>query len=78
MSPAGRVPTKVARRILPYFFLLYIVAYLDRANVAFAKLSMAPDLGFSEAVYGTGAGIFFLGYFLLEIPGALKIGRAHV
>ena len=75
MSTAGRVHVKVARRILPYFFLLFIVAYLDRANVAFAKLSMAPDLGFSEAVYGLGAGIFFLGYFLLEIPGALIVER---
>lgn len=75
MPLAGRVHAKIARRILPYFFLLYIVAYLDRANVAFAKLSMAPDLGFSEAVYGAGAGIFFLGYFLLEIPGALIVER---
>src|SRR6201984_1562165 len=75
MPLAGRVHAKIARRILPYFFLLYIVAYLDRGNVAFAKLPMAPDLGFSEAVYGAGAGIFFLGYFLLEIPGALIVER---
>jgi MFS transporter, ACS family, tartrate transporter len=64
---------KIAWRILPFVFLLYIIAYLDRANVAFAKLSMSADLGFSEAVFGFGAGIFFLGYFLLEIPGALIV-----
>jgi ACS family tartrate transporter-like MFS transporter len=66
---------KVARRILPFFFVLYVVAYLDRANVSFAKLAMSSDLGFSEAVYGFGAGVFFLGYFLLEIPGALLVER---
>ena len=66
---------KIAWHILPFVFLLYIIAYLDRANVAFAKLSMSADLGFSEAVFGFGAGIFFLGYFLLEIPGALIVER---
>src|SRR5438309_4198983 len=66
---------KIAWRILPFVFLLYIIAYLDRANVAFAKLSMSADLGFSDAVYGFGAGVFFLGYFLLEIPGALIVER---
>jgi MFS transporter, ACS family, tartrate transporter len=64
---------KIAWHLLPFVFLLYIIAYLDRANVAFAKLSMSADLGFSEAVFGFGAGIFFLGYFLLEIPGALIV-----
>ncbi len=66
---------KVRRRILPYVFLLYIVAFLDRANVAFAKAPMSADLGFSEAAFGLGAGIFFIGYFLLEIPGALIVER---
>jgi ACS family tartrate transporter-like MFS transporter len=66
---------KVARRILPFVFVLYIVNYLDRANIAFAKLSMSEELGFSEEVYGTGAGIFFLGYLALEIPGALIVER---
>src|SRR5687768_12299564 len=70
-----RVRKKVSRRILPYFFILYIVAYIDRANVTFAKLPMLADLKFSEAVFGTGAGIFFLGYFLLEIPGALIVEK---
>jgi len=66
---------KVRRRILPFIFLLYVVAFLDRANVAYAKLSMSADLGFSEAVYGFGAGVFFVGYLLLEVPGALIVNR---
>lgn len=59
---------KVGLRLLPLLFLCYIVAYLDRVNVGFAKLQMQGDLQFSEAVYGLGAGIFFLGYFLFEVP----------
>src|SRR2546426_2501216 len=70
-----RVVRKVAWRILPYLFVLYVVAYLDRVNVAFAKTEMMKALGFSEAVFGFGAGLFFLGYFLLEIPGALIVER---
>jgi ACS family tartrate transporter-like MFS transporter len=68
-----RTTRKIARRILPFVFLLYIVAYLDRANVAFAKLAMTEDLNFSEAVFGFGSGIFFIGYLVLEIPGALIV-----
>jgi len=66
---------KVAWRVLPLVFLLYIVAYLDRANVGFAKLAMKDDLKFSEQVFGLGFGIFFIGYQLLEIPGALLVER---
>jgi ACS family tartrate transporter-like MFS transporter len=66
---------KVAWRILPLVILLYLVAYLDRANVGFAKLRMQKDLGFSDEVFGLGIGIFFLGYLLLEIPGALLVER---
>jgi ACS family tartrate transporter-like MFS transporter len=72
---ANRTRKKIFRRIVPFVFLLYVVAYLDRANVAFAKLTMAADLGFSEAVYGLGAGIFFIGYLLMEIPGAIIVER---
>lgn len=74
-STEESVRRKIARRILPFLFLLYAISYVDRANVSFAKLTMSADLDFSEAVYGFGAGIFFLGYFLLEIPGALIIER---
>src|SRR5262247_1893523 len=59
---------KVASRLIPFLFLCYIVAFLDRVNVGFAKLQMAGDLKFSDAVYGFGAGIFFIGYFIFEIP----------
>ncbi len=67
--------SKVAWRILPLAILLYFAAYLDRANVGFAKLRMAQDLGFSEEVFGLGIGIFFLGYLTLELPGALLVER---
>ena len=66
---------KVAWRVLPLVILLYFAAYLDRANVGFAKLRMARDLQFSEEVFGLGIGIFFIGYLLLEIPGALLVER---
>jgi ACS family tartrate transporter-like MFS transporter len=66
---------KVWWRILPLVILLYLAAYLDRANVGFAKLRMASDLNFSEEVFGLGIGIFFLGYLILEIPGALLVER---
>jgi D-galactonate transporter len=59
---------KVAWRLTPLLLLCYVVAYLDRVNVGFAKLQMTTDLNLSDAVYGFGAGIFFLGYFLFEIP----------
>lgn len=66
---------KAAWHILPLLMLCYIVAYLDRVNVGFAKLQMADDLQFSEAVYGFGAGIFFIAYFFLEIPSNLMLHR---
>ena len=66
---------RVAWRILPISILLYFAAYLDRANVGFAKLRMARDLGFSEEVFGLGIGIFFIGYLTLEVPGALLVER---
>jgi D-galactonate transporter len=66
---------RVARRLIPLLFLCYIAAYLDRVNVGFAKLEMAQDLGLSDTVYGLGAGIFFLGYFLFEVPSNLILQR---
>ena len=66
---------KVRRRIIPFLFLLYIVAYLDRVNVGFAALDMNRDLGFSAAVYGLGSGLFFLSYTLLEVPSNLMLVR---
>jgi MFS family permease len=66
---------KVTWRLLPFLMLCYVVAYLDRVNVGFAKLQMLNDLQFSETVYGLGAGIFFLGYFLFEVPSNLILHR---
>jgi MFS transporter, ACS family, tartrate transporter len=66
---------KASHRILPLVFVIYLVAFLDRANVAYAKLTMSGDLGFSERVYGFGAGLFFIGYLVLEVPGALIAHR---
>ena len=66
---------KVAYRLIPFLFLCYIVAFLDRVNVGFAKLQMAGDLGYSDAVYGFGAGIFFIGYFLFEVPSNVILER---
>src|SRR5450631_1802454 len=70
-----RARHRIARRLLPFLFVLYVIAFLDRMNIGAAALQMPRDLGFSEGVVGMGAGIFFLGYFLLEIPGALIVER---
>src|SRR5579872_2874773 len=70
---ARQVRIKVALRILPLLFVLYLIAYLDRANVSFAKLKMKDDLQFSEEVFGLGFSLFFAGYLFLEIPGALFV-----
>jgi D-galactonate transporter len=69
-SPSFEAQTyaKVSRRIIPFLMLCYLGAYLDRVNVGFAKLQMLNDLRFSETIYGLGAGIFFLGYFIFEVP----------
>jgi hypothetical protein len=66
---------KVAWHLIPFLFLCYIVAFLDRVNVGFAKLQMAPDLKFSDTVYGFGAGIFFIGYFIFEVPSNVILER---
>jgi ACS family tartrate transporter-like MFS transporter len=67
------VNRKVTLRIIPIIFVLYLVAYLDRANIGFAGVQMREQLGLSKRVFGWGAGIFFTGYLLLEIPGALLV-----
>lgn len=70
-----RTLSKVTWRLIPFMFILYIISFLDRVNVGFAALQMNKDLGFSDAVYGLGAGIFFIGYFLFEIPSNLILER---
>jgi len=86
-SPAGSRPAeklseierrtmlKISWRLLPLIILIYFVAYIDRTNIGFAALSMNRDLGLSSAVFGWGAGIFFLGYFLFEVPSNLMLNR---
>lgn len=66
---------KIAWRLLPFLVFLFVLAWIDRVNVGFAKLAMLDDLGFSEAVYGLGAGIFFIGYFLFEVPSNLLLEK---
>ncbi|MBI3494208.1 MAG: MFS transporter, partial [Acidobacteria bacterium] len=77
MSTADAAPVlaRARRRLIPFLFLLYIVAYLDRINVGFAALQMNQALGFSAATYGFGAGIFFLSYVLFEIPSNVILAR---
>ncbi|MFW6502468.1 MFS transporter [Acinetobacter baumannii] len=66
---------KIAFRLMPFLMLCYFCAYLDRVNVGFARLQMMSDLQFSEAVYGLGAGIFFIGYFLCEVPSNIVLHK---
>lgn len=66
---------KITWRLIPFLFVCYVLSYLDRVNVGFAKLQMLDDLQMSEAVYGLGAGIFFVGYFLFEVPSNLILHR---
>ncbi|WP_407310495.1 MFS transporter [Pseudomonas sp. nanlin1] len=82
--PAGHAPMsdeaaatyrKIAWRLLPFLVFLFVLAWIDRVNVGFAKLGMLQDLGFSEAVYGLGAGIFFIGYFIFEVPSNLLLEK---
>jgi ACS family tartrate transporter-like MFS transporter len=68
-----RTRRRINRRLLPFLFLLYIIAFLDRINISFAGLDMTRELGFSDQVFGLGSGIFFAGYVLLEIPGSLIV-----
>jgi MFS family permease len=70
-----RIYRKIALRLVPFLMVCYAVAYLDRVNVGFAKLGMSADLGLSEAAYGLGAGIFFIGYFLFEVPSNVLLHR---
>src|SRR3954454_22500908 len=63
-----RTLRKISLRIVPFIMLLYFISYIDRVNIGFAALTMNKDLGFSSSVFGFGAGVFFFGYFLFEVP----------
>ena len=67
--------TRIAARLLPFLFLLYVANYLDRTNIAYATLGMKGDLGLTDSVFGMASGIFFIGYLGLQIPGALLVER---
>ena len=66
---------KVTRRLIPFLFICFFISILDRVNISFAALQMNNDLRFSDTVFGLGAGIFFLGYFLLEVPGSAMMAK---
>lgn len=74
-SPSAALHRKVAWRLLPLLMLCYLLAYIDRQNVGFAKLEFMSDLGFGEAVFGIGGGLFYLGYSLFEVPSNLMLRR---
>src|SRR6266404_3384711 len=74
-SAGATARTRIAARLLPFLFLLYVANYLDRTNIAYATLGMKGDLGLSDPVFGTASGIFFIGYLGLQIPGALLVER---
>jgi D-galactonate transporter len=66
---------KITCRLMPFLFFCYVLAYVDRVNVSFAKLQMQQDLSMSDSIYGLGAGIFFIGYFLFEVPANMVLQR---
>lgn len=75
LSGGESARSRIAWRLLPFLFLLYIANYIDRTNIAYATLGMKGDLGLTDSVFGTASGIFFIGYFALQIPGALLVER---
>ena len=74
-DPGATARSRVAWRLLPFLFLLYVANYLDRTNIAYAALGMKGDLSLTDSVFGTASGIFFIGYFALQVPGALLVER---
>src|SRR5947199_9923553 len=68
-----RTLAKVSKRLVPFLIVCYFVAYLDRVNVSFAALTMNQDLGLSQTAFGFGAGIFFITYFIFEVPSNLLL-----
>src|ERR1700739_1503320 len=66
---------KITWRIMPFLFLVYVLSYLDRVNIGYAKLQFTGDLGWSNTAYGLGAGIFFFGYFVFEVPSNLLLKK---
>src|ERR1700747_869004 len=76
-SAGASARTRIAARLLPFLFALYIANYIDRTNIAYATLGMKGDLGLTDSVFGTASGIFFVGYFALQITGVLVVARGR-
>jgi MFS family permease len=74
-SAARRASRKAARRLIPFLILCFVIAYLDRVNIGFAALTMNKELGLTAEMFGLGAGIFFFGYFIFEVPSNLILER---
>jgi len=70
---AMRARGRIARRLIPYLLVVFVISYLDRVNLGYANLEMTKDLKFDDQIFGIGAGVFFIGYFLLEIPGTILV-----
>ena len=75
MHPESVLIRRITHKLIPFLVLLYLVAYIDRSAVGFAKLHMGADVGIGDAAYGLGAGLFFIGYFLFEVPSNLLLER---
>src|SRR4051812_48719944 len=75
LSSTDAVFSKISWRILPILLIAYMIAYLDRVNIGYAQLQMKQTLPWGEAVYGLGAGVFFLGYFLFEVPSNMLLEK---
>ena len=74
-TAAQSASAKIARRLIPFLIVCYFISYLDRVNLGFAALTFRQDLAISAEVFGLGAGIFFLGYFLFEVPSNLLLEK---
>ena len=70
-----RTVATITRRLMPLLGLMYLIAYIDRQNVSYAKLQMVGDLGLTETAYGLGASLFFVGYFIFEVPSNVILER---
>ena len=75
MSQELRLIRRITLKLIPFLILLYLIAYVDRSAVGFAKLHMGADVGIGDAAYGLGAGLFFIGYFLFEVPSNVMLNK---
>ncbi|MGA9915946.1 MAG: MFS transporter, partial [Paraburkholderia sp.] len=74
-ASSDRLYRKITLRVIPFLFVSYVISFLDRINIGFAQLQMKQDLGFSDAIYGLAAGMFAVGYVLMEVPSNLMLEK---